>query len=92
MHYLLKYFSNVQKEYSNMALYTQQMKEHHQISHESIIIQCGLKIPHNFRDLTKTYCKFPQDNIRLCYIALTAQQEDTAFNLETMWKTVYLKI
>ena len=74
MYYLLNYSSNVQKEYSNMALYTLQMKEQHQISHESIIIHSELKIPHNFRDLTKTYCKFPQDNIRLCYIALTARQ------------------
>jgi len=80
------------KEYSNMVLYTLQMKEHHQISHESISIHSGLKIPHNFRGLTKTHCKFPQDNIRLCYIALTAQQQYTSFNLGTMWKTVNLKI
>lgn len=68
------------------------MKEHHQISHESISIHSGLKISHNFRDLTKTYCTFPRDNIRLCYNALTAQQRNTSFNLETMWKTVSLKI
>lgn len=75
-----------------MVLYILQMKEHHQISHESISIQSGLKIPHNFRTLAKIYYKFPQDYTRLCYIALTAQQWDTSFNLKTVWKTVNLKI
>lgn len=48
-----------------MVLYTLQMKEHQQVSHESISIHYGLKIPHNFRDLTKMYCKFPQDKHKI---------------------------